>query len=265
VTVAVLDSGIDATHPDLAGSIISAYKLDDQTGTLASVAPSTAPWSDHGTRVASLISSRHPDIGIAPDAKLVDIRLPYSLSYAHLLQALKEVAFNPAFSGVVIVNLSVGVSSPTDEVSEAFCDLLDELEANGVLVVVAVGNRGLFTQRPWCPADLPGGLAVGGTTRHGRVSSASLSGRYPPGGPVSYSKPDLVAPGEDVYTCSPGGSCEFADGTSFAAAIVSGIAALAVENLPPTSSVAALRAALLAGCVLVSGQSRRQGAGLVQA
>src|SRR5205807_10324195 len=96
-----------------------------------------------------------------------------------------------------------------------------------------------------------------------RVWSRSLFETFSPAEGPNYSVPHLVAPGVNVYTCQRSGGHRHAHGTSPAAAVVSGVAALLLES-DPFLSVDDLRDQLLVSCRALPGPPERQGAGLVQ-
>jgi serine protease AprX len=142
--------------------------------------------------------------------------------------------------------------------------LLRRLVAREVLPVLSVGNQTAGQPvPPFCPGNLPEALGVGASAPSGRVCATSPSGSFlaPDGSP--YHKPDLVAPGEDIYTCEMGGGRGPHSGVSFAVPVVAGVAALYLEALP--RPVADLREAILRDCALLADPPERQGSGLVQA
>jgi subtilisin family serine protease len=202
VVVAVIDSGIDAAHPDLAGQVALQENLVD---TQAAVAEA------HGTAVAGVIAARRDNgvgiAGVAPDARLMALRAcwetagqPARCSSFTLGKAINVALMHEAR----IINLSLG--GPPDRLLQA---LLDAALARGVLVVGAIDP-----QRPGggFPASHPGVIAAGALPS-----------------PVA----DAVdAPGADIPTSLPGGRWGFVSGSSYAAAHVSGMAALLVELRP---------------------------------
>ncbi|MBQ5964690.1 S8 family serine peptidase [Massilia sp. ZL223] len=194
VAVAVIDSGIDAAHPDLAGQIALQENLVD---TQAAVAEA------HGTAVAGVIAARRDNgvgiAGVAPDARLMALRAcwetaghPARCSSFTLGKALNVALMHEAR----IINLSLG--GPPDRLLQA---LLDAALARGVLVVGAIDPQ------------LPGG---GFPASHPGVIAAGAAD----------------APDADIPTSLPGGRWGFVSGSSYAAAHVSGMAALLVELRP---------------------------------
>ncbi|WP_020655482.1 S8 family peptidase [Massilia niastensis] len=207
VTVAVIDSGIDLEHPDLAGQVALHENLVDAGATVAEA---------HGTAVAGVIAARRDNgvgiAGIAPDARLMALRAcwetegkPARCSSFTLGKAINFALMHEAR----IINLSLG--GPPDRLLQA---LLDAALARGVLVVGAIDP-----QRPagGFPASHPGVIAASA------AAPAAAHGA-------------IAAPGTDIPTSLPGGRWGFVSGSSYAAAHVSGLAALLVELRPGASA-----------------------------
>ena len=221
-TVAVVDTGV----ADLAGRVAERWRCDN-TGCLPST---TAPTSPHGTEVASVVAALDDGAGttgVAPAATIVSYRVDGAggipISYLH--RALARIA---ADADVDVVNLSLGGS----QWSQTEQDDVGALLHAGKVVVAAAGNTG--DRVPQYPAAFPGVVSVGATDAAGHVADFS-----------SYGKVDLVAPGACVAVAEvpgfnqdrgcPGDSrpgAAFNSGTSFAAPIVSGLAALADSGGP---------------------------------
>ena len=198
VTVAIIDSGVDGAHPDLAGQIAASENFVD-----------TAPFAPelHGTAVAGIIGARgdHAGIlGVAPGARLLALRAcwqqPAQTTHCDsfsLAKALNYVLRHPPG----IVNLSLG--GPPDRLLAA---LLDAALARGIVIVAATGPPGLAF-----PASHPGVLAVGDQDAPPRQDGV------------------LLAPARDIPATAPGGRWTLVSGSSFAAAHVAGLAALVTE------------------------------------
>jgi hypothetical protein len=216
VRVAVVDTGAATTHPDLQGRVAS---VRDFVGLHAGEGGGSGFDADrHGTQVAGVIAAagnNHQGIvGIAPLAQL-DLHkacwqrdghapgAPARCNSFTLAQALAAVLN----TDTRIVNLSLG--GPADPLLDR---LLAELLKQGRIVVGALPPSG---QRGGFPTGTPGVIAV-----------ASAGQALPPGMDV------LVAPGQDVLTLQPGGTYDYASGSSIAAAHVSGVAALLLAAEP---------------------------------
>src|SRR6185436_9656236 len=251
--VAVLDSGLDLSNPDLAGNVwtnpdeIAGNGVDDDgNGFIDDVHGADTVGQDgdpsdglgHGTAVASVIGARGDNgfglSGMAWDASLMPVKVLHDQGWgttgtliAGLRYALDE--------GARIVNMSV--NGP--EQSQALAEAIAQAEARGVLVVTSAGNDGKNRDRV---ASYPASersrtvITVASATRRGGLARGSAFGR---------ASVDLAAPGDDVITSDLGGRFTRLAGTSFAAAYVTGAAAL-LAAAHPEASGSRLRAALVA-------------------
>lgn len=251
VCVLVLDTGIDATHPELQGKIEQAWEFDPIT---LQTSPITSYDSDgHGTHVTGLICGN--TVGVAPGARIWNgLMLPRRRgTIAGFVTALEWAAQR---AEVQIVNISAGIHGYVDDLHDSIATLLSV----GVLVVCATGNEGVNQTRS--PGNYVEVLSVGATTRQGRVASFSSSGTLVVNN-HQYSVPDVVAPGAGVFSSVIGGGYEAWDGTSMATGIVSGLAALILERYP------AIRVPDLLDTIMSTSQELeqvavRRGYGLVQ-
>ncbi|WP_230420794.1 S8 family serine peptidase [Actinomadura soli] len=230
VTVAVVDSGVDAGQADLVGSVTTGPNM------LAEVDAGTKPVRRHGTGMASLIAGHGHGagggsgvIGVAPESRILAIRAigePEDASYRRYRtseRADTAVARGIRYAadhGADVINLSLGKDEEVPEERAA----IGYAVGRGVVVVSAVGNDGDDPgaldgdgYAPYSyPASYPGVIAVAATEPgHAR---APFSNR-------NYSVL-LSAPGVDVPVASPGGKYFSSGGTSDSSALVSGIAAL---------------------------------------
>ena len=167
--------------------------------------------------------------------------------------ALEWAATQPE---VQIVNMSAGIRGYLPEMREPVADLL----AVGVLPVIATGNEG--RNRTRSPGNYNEVLSIGASNRQSRIASFSSGGTLIADN-HQYWVPDLVAPGESVYSSVMGGGYESWNGTSMATPIASGVAALILEKYP-AMTVFDLRETLLTTCRDLGFSGDRQGAGLVQ-
>jgi hypothetical protein len=230
VLVAVVDSGVSATHPDLVGQLDgNGWDFVDNDGDPSPA--DTTPEERHGTAVAALIAAAENDVGmtgIAPEARILPIRSCDTGSCGSF-----EVAAGIGYAvdeGADIVNLSLGAILQDDPVIEGAIDYARE---HDVVVVTAAGNEGLdLDHLPPGEQLIPGGLPysnilnVTGSTDQDVLWS---QGNFGPG------VVDIVAPGERILTT---GAREMADewwlwaGTSFSAPLVAGVAALLLSEEP---------------------------------
>ncbi|MCA1400842.1 S8 family serine peptidase [Bradyrhizobium sp. BRP56] len=208
VTIAVIDSGVDAAHPELANTVADTF---DALGS------KDAP-NAHGTAIAGAIAARVRLTGSAPEVRILAIRAfgavaggAGSTSYVILRSLDYAVAH-----GAQIVNMSF--AGPKDALVER---AVAAAVMRDVVLVAAAGNAGA-TSPPLYPAAHPDVIAVSGTDAGDRLMAASNRGSH-----IA-----LAAPGADLLVPVPDGKYQLMSGTSFSAAFVSGIAALVLERNP---------------------------------
>ena len=222
VTVAVVDSGVDARHIDLEGQVLPGIDLVGNEG------DGTSDPVGHGTTVSAIIAGRADDpngvVGVAPKAKILPIRvLDEDNRYDDALIVAKGVRW-AVDHGAKVVNLSLGGSGS----SPALAAAIDYAFAKDVVVIACTGNAtGTSTTTTskvgvWYPAREPGVIAVGGMQRDGEgLWSGSIRGR----------ETVVTAPATDLVGARPGGYWRV-QGTSFAAPMVSATAALIRSRWP---------------------------------
>ncbi|ADB31977.1 peptidase S8 and S53 subtilisin kexin sedolisin [Kribbella flavida DSM 17836] len=258
-TVAVLDTGIDTSHPDLTGQVKAAKNFTgDPTGDLVG----------HGTHVASTIAgtgkaSAGRYRGVAPGAELLDAKVCQfrGCQESAVLAAMEWAAVE---QDADVVNLSLGgPDTPGVDPIEAAVNTLTA--RTGALFVVASGNSGPFGRTVSSPASADAALAVGAVDRYDEL--APFSGRGPRIGDGAV-KPDVTAPGVAITAAlanaRPGGAAYTAmSGTSMATPHVAGAAALLVQRRPDWTADR-LKAALTASARPAVNQSvYEQGAGRI--
>ena len=210
VTVAVLDSGVDARHQDLRGAVVPGRNM-------AGDVPIDNADSGHGTSMAVVIGGRGHGtgdglLGVAPRSRIMPIRpVNDSLLVANGVRWAVQ-------HGAKVINMSFYL--PADKV---LADAIAEAVAADVVVVGAVGNDGGAVTEP---AVLPGVLAVGAVGPDNRATS--FSNRGP--------EVDMVAYGLDTPVARPQGGYAMGGGTSVACALVSGSAALLRARYPDMSA-----------------------------
>ena len=213
VTVAIPDSGIDASHPDLAGRVIAAYDVDPITAEITRVERPAGARADplgHGTAVASIVAS------IAPNARLVDLRVLGADARAPGAGLVAATRFAIA-EGHPVINLSLSASPRFERVLFELCE---RAYRNGQIVVAARRNIPLFDEG--YPAALTSTIAVDA----GPAGSPYEPG-YRPGAVAEF-----IAPGEDVCVALPGGGHALRAGTSYAAPAIAGLCALILGAFP---------------------------------
>ncbi|MFM1984738.1 MAG: hypothetical protein RL723_1173 [Actinomycetota bacterium] len=224
VKVAVIDTGIDITHPDL----VNAVSLGVDISTLNESVEQT-PIQDfgyHGTMVASLLAGRGHGknmgvIGTAPEAKLISVAMRFDIETPSTDQQIASAVHYAVDAGAKVINLSLTRNSKDWPAlwDEAFQYAFD----HDVVVVAAAGNRAGGTEQVGAPATIPGVLVVAGVDRNAQVSNqASTEG-------LTIA---VAAPATDLVSAYPGGEYKIWSGTSGAAPIVSGLVALVRAKYP---------------------------------
>jgi hypothetical protein len=264
VTVAVLDTGVDQTHPDLAGR--------ETGGRNFSGSRDDIDHYGHGTHVASIVAGTGAKSGgrfrgVAPDARILDVKVlgdngfgPDSAIIAGMQWAAEQ--------GADVVNMSLGAfdDPDIDPVEEA----VNTLSARyGTLFVIAAGNFGPQAATISSPGSADAALTVGAVDRRNQI--ADFSGRGPrEGGGVI--KPDITGPGVDIVAAlhADGRIGEpvvdgytSLSGTSMATPHVAGAAALLAQQRPELTG-GQLKARLIGGSTPTAGLTPfQQGAGRV--
>ncbi|HEY3680801.1 MAG TPA: S8 family serine peptidase [Bradyrhizobium sp.] len=208
VRVAVIDSGIDIRHPELAGSILASWDaLDSKEGP-----------HFHGTGVAGAIAAHGQLMGSAPAAKIIAIR-----AFGVVQNSAESSSF------IILRSLDYAASQRAQIVNMSFAGPKDALiergvaamAAHGIVMIAAAGNAGPKSP-PLYPAANSNVIAVSGTDAQDRLFSASNRGNY-----IAVS-----APGDHIPLAVPDAKYDVKSGTSFSGAFVSGIAALLLQRDP---------------------------------
>jgi type VII secretion-associated serine protease mycosin len=227
IVVAVIDSGVSNTHPALAGQVLPGLDL------IAGNGPGTCDDVGHGTIIAGIIAAKplanSAYYGMAPGAKILPLKVLDSAdrSFDQQLPSRIARAIRVAVQmGASVINLSL-TTVPIPDLADAVKFAI----SHNVIVVAAAGNDGGTQQSGQLeyPAAYPGVIAVAGVNQAGDHVQSSSSGSFV----------DVAAPGEHIEGPSPQGGgyvLEAAGGTSFAAAYVSGLAALVRYGRPDLSA-----------------------------
>jgi len=239
VLVAVIDSGIDVKHPDLAGDIAGTY---DAIGKGLKV-------DKHGTAIAGAIAAHGKLMGAAPAARILAVRAFTGTSDADGTTMAIKVGLNWAVGhGARIVNMSF--AGPQDPgVARAVTDA----HARGIVLVAATGNAGASSP-PLFPAADAEVIAVTATNESDGMPDFANRGTY-----VA-----VAAPGTDLLLLGPNASYQMMSGTSFSSAYVSGTVALMLQT-QPSLTPDAVRQALAASAHHLGTAPSEFGAGLVDA
>ncbi|MDP6869812.1 MAG: S8 family serine peptidase [Candidatus Poseidoniaceae archaeon] len=235
VKVCIVDSGVDATHPDLNNANIIDW-VDMVNG-------KSEPYDDqnHGTMMAGILVADGGLSGVAPD---VDLYIAKALAEngtgeSSIVADAIDWCINKQ---VNIISLSLGGNQGTagiilgDDVEDA----VEDAYSAGIIVVAAAGNDGANDDGDVAsPGNVRSVICVGAVDSRGSLWSGSSIGDnngnlFPPKLPRNdpNKKPEVVAPGERVPVILPGGSWGYADGTSASTVYVTGAIALMLENNP---------------------------------
>jgi serine protease AprX len=239
VSVAIVDTGVDASHPDLAG-VVGAQQ--DMTGTAV-----TRDDVGHGTHCAGIVASQNATFrGIAPGARLIDIRIMSGTGNARPSWATAGLAA-AVTSGADVASNSWGYTHRNGAWVDAngtcvVCTAADQAAAMGVVVVVAAGNEGddicgSYDTIIRCPGIARNVITVGATDDADALATFSSTGQTPDG----RLKPEIAAPGVGIASLMattatlPGSTFVqpgiiSADGTSMAAPHIAGVCALILNK-----------------------------------
>jgi hypothetical protein len=236
ITVAVLDTGIDSDHPDLAGSIVA-----EECFCSANCCPNGSRRQSgrgsaftrfvHGIHVTGTIVSKGlvAPVGVAPGAQVVAVKVLNDENRGNLLDwvaALEWIAQNRP--DVQAINMSLvsdtvytGACDGADAFTRMFAQIIGVLRSRGVLTFAASGNGG-ESKALAAPACVDAAVAVGAVTKRDRIASFTDSG------PAL----DLLAPGVGIVSAGPNGATAVLSGTSMAVPHTTGTAALLLAANP---------------------------------
>lgn len=215
--IAVIDSGIDADHPDLKGKISkgvyytqSEEGLDDLRG--------------HGTSVAGLIAARPNNgsiVGVSQNSKIIDYRVSSKDKDARVPDIIKAIT-DAKNTGARIINISLGCNNPNCE--KIFCEVTDSVTSSGVIIVASSGN---FEPKKMYPAECPSVISVTATNKQDELAYFVEN---------SHLIKAIAAPGVGIWTDENGGGIVSKSGTSFSAPIVTGAISVLLEREPDLTS-----------------------------
>ncbi|MFE1769215.1 type VII secretion-associated serine protease mycosin [Streptomyces angustmyceticus] len=225
VTVAVLDTGVDANHPDLAGQV-----LPEQDLVGFGAGPGDSAWAQHGTGMASIIAGHGhgPDrengvLGLAPAAKILPVRVILEDADSQRERARTEKAGAladgirwAADHGADVINMSLGDDSESAHPEPREDAAIQYALGKGIPVVASAGNGGQKGNHVSYPAAYPGVIAATAVTHLGGRARFSTRHWYA----------TVSAPGFDIVMADTGDGYLSGWGTSPAAAFVSGAVAL---------------------------------------
>jgi hypothetical protein len=245
--VAILDTGVDGTVPELAGRLVSPFNaLDGSTN--------VADQDGHGTQVASVAAAR-PGLfqGVSPTSPIMPIRI-FGVGGDTSAQILVKAIQQAVAAGAGVINISganpLSAVDPGDNAVVALA--IDNAYAHGVLTVTAAGNEGVWG--PDVPASDPHVIDAGATDASGQRAPFSNTGPWI----------DEVAPGAALTLPVPAAVCSsgfgVASGTSFSAPAVAAAVAL-VRQLRPTLTPEQITQLLRASASPIAGPGHDDGTG----
>jgi thermitase len=218
VTIAVLDTGVDATHPALSGHLVPGYDFvdnDTDPSEVGTVGVNKA--FGHGTFVTGLVALA------APDARIIPVRILDPNGLSDVWRLSKGMVWAAA-DGADIINLSLGTYTRTHVTDELISDLSSG--GRGIVVAAAAGNAA--SNVPQFPAGEGGSrvLSVGATTATDTLAPFSDYGSWV----------RVAAPGVSIWSTVPGGQYGSWSGTSMSTGLASGEAALVRAAYPTLSA-----------------------------
>jgi thermitase len=209
VIIAILDSGVDGSHPDLTSKLVPGWNIYDNN-------PDTSDIQGHGTAVAgTTAAASNNGLGVASVAWGCKI-MPVRISDPNGGGTLSNIASGLTWAadhGARVANISYQVTTSLSVTSAA-----NYFQSKGGVVAVSAGNSGTFNSA----GDNPSMLTVSGTDSNDVLASWSNTGNYV----------DLAAPGVSIRTTNRGGGYGSWTGTSFSAPVVAGVAALVISANP---------------------------------
>jgi subtilisin family serine protease len=242
VKVAVIDTGVDYTHPDLAPNYRGGYNAIIATAT---------PMDDHGhgTHVSGTVAAvkdLNGVVGVAPEAELYGVKVldkRGSGQYSWIVSGIEWAVLN----GIKVINMSLGGGSGT----EALKQVMIKAHEAGVAIVCAAGNDSGPVN---FPAKYPQAIAISASDSADKLASFSSRG----------AEIVVIAPGVNIYSARKGGGYTTMSGTSMACPHAAGLAVLAVGA--GAEGAEAVRSALKAAATPLAGlKPTDQGAGMVDA
>lgn len=209
VKIAVIDTGVDLTHPDLIKNLLPGINI---------INPNKLPIDDqkHGTHVAGILVAENNEIGmvgVAPESKVIPVKVLDRSGNGNLLNVAKGIRWS-VDHGADILCMSLGSPSPAQEIRKA----IQYAESKGVVCFVAAGNAGQ-TKKLYYPAEYPETIAIGSIDENFNRSDFSNTGE----------SLDFMAPGGRIFSTIPKNWYGILSGTSMAAPFASGIAALLIS------------------------------------
>ena len=268
-TIAVIDSGLDSTHPFFAGKVVGEACFSNPGAGSTTLCPNGQPqqigpgagvncpdndigcW--HGTHVAGIAAGKYGQLtettgGIAHGARVMPIQVfqkdcstgtcQLTAYYSDIMLSLEHVYSLRNSYSIAAANLSLGgmnFSAACDSEAPGVTSVIQSLRAVNIATVIAAGNAAMADAISF-PGCISEAISVGSTTKQNTISSFSNSASFL----------SLLAPGSSITSSMPGGGYGYTSGTSMAAPHVAGAWAT-LKSAKPTATVSAVLAALTSG------------------
>ncbi|MFZ3580397.1 S8 family serine peptidase [Virgibacillus sp. DJP39] len=214
ITIAVLDSGVNANHPDLQGRVLAGYDfVNDDTD--------ASDDNSHGTHVSGIIASNSNSIGISGvdlNATILPVKIANENGLSSVADSIQGIYY-AIEQGVDVINMSYGSYQYNSIVEDAIWDAYKQ----GIVLVAAAGNDAISTNM--YPASYEGVISVAATDKYDQRAGFSNYGGFV----------DITAPGKDIYSTYFLGGYGSSSGTSFSAPIVSALAGMVKAQHPEWS------------------------------
>ncbi len=222
ITIAVVDTGIDDFHPELAGHVVRGWNwvANDYD---------TMDDNGHGTHVAGIVGATADDgtstAGVAPGCRIVAEKVLAADGQGTNAAIANGIYHAISAAGANIINMSLGSTSYDLTIDEAVA----YAQSHGCIVVAAAGNNG--SSQSFYPAQYPGVVAVSATSRGHGLAYFSNYGSASAGSHIT-----LAAPGDEILSLAPGGGTATMSGTSMASPVVAGTMGLVWSRNPGWTS-----------------------------
>lgn len=246
IVVAVIDDGIDPTHPEFSGRIVAGYDFIDDDND-----PTSMPGDAHGTACAGILAAANDGqgvVGVAPNVNIMPLRVLEN-NYGLYVDFIDAIYFAVA-NGADVISMSLGGSS----YSTSFEEAVNFAVNNGVPIFASAGNDDVSNLTdPSYPASFVNAISVGAMSPCGlRKTKTTCDGEFNWGS--NYGNLDFITPGTRIYTADITGSGGYAsgnytpsfNGTSAACPFAAGVAALAL-SVDPTLTPQQIRTILQNG------------------
>ncbi len=210
ITIALCDTGVDATHPDLASKLVPGWNVFDNNS-------DTSPVAAHGTWTAGTAAATgNNEIGVASPAlncSVMPIRVTSRSDGAALISAMAAGVVWAADHGARVASVSyMGADTGLMQSAGRY------IQSKGGVLVMAAGNTNSYFGAP----DSPDIIVVSGTDQYDQLAWFTTTGSYV----------DVSAPGTGILTTTPGGGYQAVNGTSFSAPLVAGAVGLMLSANP---------------------------------